>query len=76
MRFHSGLGTPHPCYEQATLEERARLLTDYPEQPAYVFFNNDAHGCAVHDACMFAHACRQLGLTVTRVPTTAPIPNS
>jgi uncharacterized protein YecE (DUF72 family) len=74
MRFHSGLGTPHPCYERATLEHRARLLAERPDQDAYVFFNNDARGCALRDACEFAHACRRLGLMVTRVPDTAPIP--
>jgi uncharacterized protein YecE (DUF72 family) len=76
VRFHAGLGTPHPCYEQATLQDRARLLAERPEQDAYVFFNNDAYGCALHDACMFARACRRLGLTITRVPTAAPIPSS
>ncbi|MGH8903251.1 MAG: DUF72 domain-containing protein [Egibacteraceae bacterium] len=76
MRFHAGLGAPEPCYDVAALEDRARLLAECPQQDAYVFFNNDARGCALHDACMFAHACRRLGLTVTRVPTAAPIPGS
>jgi uncharacterized protein YecE (DUF72 family) len=78
VRFHEGLAEPRPCYTPATLRSRARLLADEPEQDAYVFFNNDACGCAPRDAQTFVEICGHLGLQVggssgssarTRLPT-------
>ncbi len=74
IRFHQGLAQPRPCYEPSTLLTRARLIAEEPEQDAYVFFNNDSQGCAPRDAWTFAEACRELGLEVTRVPRTQPVP--
>jgi hypothetical protein len=34
----------------------------------YVFFNNDANGCAVRDAAAFARAVARRGRDVTRAP--------
>jgi uncharacterized protein YecE (DUF72 family) len=68
VRFHAGLGPPQPCYDAQTLQRRARLLAEHPEQEAFVFFNNDPGGCAVRDAGRFAQACQDLGLAVSRVP--------
>jgi uncharacterized protein YecE (DUF72 family) len=68
VRFHAGLGPPQPCYSAEPLQRRARLLAEHPKQDAFVFFNNDAHGCAVRDAGLFAQACRDQGLSVSRVP--------
>lgn len=72
IRFHQGLAEPRPCYAPSTLLAHARLLAAEPEQDAYVFFNNDACGCAPRDARAFAEACRRLGLQVARVGEDAP----
>ena len=72
VRFHAGPGPPAPCYRPETLEARARLLAEHADGDAYVFFNNDPAGCAPRDAWRFAAACRELGLSVTRVPDAEP----
>lgn len=70
VRFHHGRARPSSCYGRqalATWAERvagaASLKTD-----AYVYFNNDGHGCAVRDAIVFARLCRRAGLEPSRVP--------
>jgi uncharacterized protein YecE (DUF72 family) len=69
LRFHEGDGSPYPCYHDATLRAAARRLAQRSRDvtDAYVFFNNDAGGCAVDDASTFANACRGEQLAVTRM---------
>ncbi len=73
VRFHEGLGTPRPCYEERALRTWARRLAEMfkPAEDVYVYFNNDHHGGAVRDAVDFAHLCRESGLEPT--PVTASV---
>ena len=70
LRLHEGTGTPHPCYTRGALDRWAGRLADLhgPDADVFVFFNNDPRACAVHDARVFAAACRRHGLEPTRVP--------
>ncbi len=70
LRFHAGRAAPSPCYGAAALRAAAERLASArgPEADAYVFFNNDALGCAVRDAILFARAVERSGMRATRVP--------
>jgi uncharacterized protein YecE (DUF72 family) len=70
VRLHEGASADPPCYSAATLEAWARRIAASHDETddVYVYFNNDPHGCAVHDAAVFARCCARLGLTVTRAP--------
>lgn len=48
-------------------------LTDAfgPDEPAYVYFNNDPGGAAIVDAIAFAALARRAGHPVSRVPAAA-----
>jgi uncharacterized protein YecE (DUF72 family) len=76
LRFHEGLGSPHPCYQPSALHSWAeRLAEDWGDRcQLYVYFNNDPRGCAVRDARRFADAARAAGLTPTRVPAAEETP--
>ena len=69
VRFHEGEGTPYPCYSESALDAWAgRFSAQDPSGDAYAFFNNDSRACALHDAAVFAGACRHRGLAVSRTP--------
>jgi uncharacterized protein YecE (DUF72 family) len=70
VRFHEGLDSPHPCYQEAALREWADRLAQYWDRhdEVFAYFNNDARGCAVRDARGFAAAIAAAGLMPTRVP--------
>jgi uncharacterized protein YecE (DUF72 family) len=70
VRFHGGRGSPESCYTRSPLETWARRLSDTwsRSDDVYCYFNNDANGCAPHDARMFAAATRRAGLSPSRVP--------
>jgi uncharacterized protein YecE (DUF72 family) len=70
VRFHEGLGRPHPCYRESALHEWAQRLAEGWGRRAevYAYFNNDPGGCAVRDARRFAAAVRDAGMRATRVP--------
>ena len=69
VRLHEG-DAIWPCYTQATLDVWARRIDNAHEaaEDVFVYFNNDPHGCAVHDAAVFARSCRRIGLDVTSAP--------
>ena len=69
VRLHEG-DAPWPCYDQPTLDMWARRVANaFPGgERVFVYFNNDPHGCAVHDAAVFARSCARIGLDVTRAP--------
>ena len=69
VRFHEGT-REWPCYHRATLRSWAERLAASHDtaDDVYVYFNNDPHGCAVHDAAVFAIECRAIGLDVTHAP--------
>jgi uncharacterized protein YecE (DUF72 family) len=71
LRFHEGRATPRPCYGDQALGTWARRLVDGwgTGVEAWVYFNNDPHGCAPSDALRFAERCADLGLDIAR---TAP----
>jgi uncharacterized protein YecE (DUF72 family) len=73
LRFHEGLGTPRPCYQEAALRSWVERLAGLfkPADDVYVYFNNDHQACAVRDAGDFARLCREVGLDPT--PVTAPV---
>jgi uncharacterized protein YecE (DUF72 family) len=55
LRFHEGRAHPTPCYGRQALQtwiERIRAAWPRPAD-VYAFFNNDAHGAAVHNADQF-----------------------
>jgi uncharacterized protein YecE (DUF72 family) len=70
IRLHEGRATPRPGYGRRALNSWARRVTELwgPNTDVYVFFNNDAHSCAVRDASVFAHAVARAGHEVTRTP--------
>jgi uncharacterized protein YecE (DUF72 family) len=47
VRLHRGTASPEPCYGRRALSTWAERLAD---ARGYVYFNNDPHGCAVHNA--------------------------
>src|SRR5437763_741715 len=55
VRFHFGRAQPSSCYGirslKAWMERLSELFGRDPD--GYVYFNNDAHGCAVRDAARF-----------------------
>jgi uncharacterized protein YecE (DUF72 family) len=75
IRFHEGLGQPHPCYKRATLGRWVERLAETwsPNDDLYVFFNNDPRGCAIRDAIVFADLMGKAGYDVTRVPQRSEI---
>lgn len=70
LRLHEGGASPHPCYGRDALRSWAGRLAELfgAEPDVYVYFNNDARGCALRDARTFASECRRAGLRPTRVP--------
>lgn len=75
VRLHEGRATPSPCYGRQALDTWASRLTRLwsRRQPIYVYFNNDQGGCAVRDACTFAHQVRRHGWRSSRVPTAVDV---
>jgi uncharacterized protein YecE (DUF72 family) len=75
LRFHEGRARPRPCYGRAALATWAeRLAVRWsPDEDCYVYFNNDARGCAPRDAARFAGLARAAGLRPTRVPAVRSI---
>jgi len=73
IRFHEGAGESWPSYEHSVLDERARLVARLwgPGADVFAFFNNDASGCALRDATLFASVAGAYGLHPTRVPPEA-----
>lgn len=75
VRFHEGLGSPRPCYEESALAEwveRIALLWN-GDDDVYCYFNNDFYACAIRDAIVFADLARQAGLHPTRVPPASEV---
>jgi len=73
LRLHHGTSSPRPCYHREVLAERASQVASLwtPQQPVFVYFNNDGRGCALRDASWFAEEVDRLGVPRSRVP--API---
>ena len=79
LRFHEGGADPRPCYGDHALASWARRLLDGwgPDADAWVFFNNDPHGCAPRNAIRFARLCERVGLEVAPIgslPVSAEAP--
>jgi uncharacterized protein YecE (DUF72 family) len=69
LRLHSGRASPHPCYGRTALQSWSRrLAAGWRDGEAYVFFNNDTHGCAVRNAHDFGLATHADAWAPTRVP--------
>lgn len=74
VRFHEGRASPPSCYGPVALRSwAARLIADRRQGPdGYVYFNNDAHGCAVRNAVQLDRLLRDgmksRGLTRTARP--------
>jgi uncharacterized protein YecE (DUF72 family) len=60
VRFHEGRASPPSCYGRVALKSWTdRLIAGRRQWPAgYVYFNNDAHGCAVRNAVEFDRLLR------------------
>jgi uncharacterized protein YecE (DUF72 family) len=76
VRFHQGRSQPPSGYGRAALQTWATRLAElWPaSSDLYVYFNNDAHGCAPRDARRFAAAASRAGLSPTRVPSARETP--
>lgn len=61
VRFHEGRASPPSCYGVQAMRTWAGRLVDTWPRPAsgYVFFNNDAHACAVDNARVFESLLRR-----------------
>jgi uncharacterized protein YecE (DUF72 family) len=70
LRFHAGRATPRSCYGELALKNWVkRLEAGWGKNPtAFVYFNNDHHGCALHDAVTFARLLQAEGVAVSRIP--------
>jgi uncharacterized protein YecE (DUF72 family) len=71
LRFHAGRATPRSCYGRAALTawvERVQRSGLPRDTDLFVYFNNDAHGCALRDAIVFARLAQCAGLEASRVP--------
>jgi uncharacterized protein YecE (DUF72 family) len=70
LRFHEGRSRPRPAYGDTALAGWARRLAEHwaPDEDCWVFFNNDHHAAAPHDAARFATQARQVGLRPSRTP--------
>ncbi|NUS42154.1 MAG: DUF72 domain-containing protein [Mycobacteriaceae bacterium] len=65
LRLHEGAGPQWPRYRTDSLHAWLdRIDDDIPDW--YVYFNNDQHTAAVHDADVFAALARDLGHTVSQ----------
>jgi uncharacterized protein YecE (DUF72 family) len=73
VRLHEGASAEWPCYGRTALDSWARRIAAAHDasDDVFVYFNNDPHGCAVHDAAVFARSCARLGLDVTKAPRAA-----
>ncbi|PWR13374.1 DUF72 domain-containing protein [Micromonospora acroterricola] len=74
LRLHEGRARPWPRYGRTALGSWVSRLADAfgPDEPAYVYFNNDPGGAAIVDAVAFAALARRAGHRVTRVPSAPP----
>lgn len=69
VRFHGGRATPRPCYgERALAAWIPRLSSASLATTSFVYFNNDAGGCALRDAATFGRLSQAAGLDVGRLP--------
>ncbi|RMI30383.1 DUF72 domain-containing protein [Nocardia stercoris] len=68
LRFHESTGARAPGYPDRTLERWIGRLDHIcgRKQDAYVYFNNDRGGNAIHDAARFAELARAAGWPVAR----------
>jgi uncharacterized protein YecE (DUF72 family) len=65
VRLHEGRARPEPCYGRSALRSWVGRIVDEwgPRAEGYVYFNNDPHGCAFHNAAWFRRAARRAGIT-------------
>ena len=70
LRFHEGLGRPHPCYGRSALQGWVERLADNwgTDAGIWVYFNNDPRACALRDARTFGRMAVAAGFEVTRTP--------
>jgi uncharacterized protein YecE (DUF72 family) len=68
IRFHGGRERPASCYRRARLEASAELLCAMwkPDEPVFVYFNNDHAGCAIRDVARFGEMLDARGRARTR----------
>jgi uncharacterized protein YecE (DUF72 family) len=70
LRLHEGCGSPRPGYRTRTLEQWVeRLRSEWgADANGYVYFNNDAHGCAPRDARRFEEAAAGVIAVRSQIP--------
>jgi len=75
VRFHQGRALPPSCYGRTALASWVDVVVEMwsREADVFVYFNNDAFGCAVRDAIVFAHLAAERGLRPTRVGDTSDV---
>jgi uncharacterized protein YecE (DUF72 family) len=68
VRLHQGRSQPASCYGRRALNSWVSRLNDLvgPAADGYVYFNNDAHCCAVRNATAFSRSAVESGLSVSR----------
>ena len=74
LRLHEGTAQPWPRYRREELRAWVQRLAAHGAD-AYVYFNNDPGGAAIHDAVAFADLAREAGQEVTRTPAGIPPPD-
>jgi uncharacterized protein YecE (DUF72 family) len=74
LRLHEGAGPSWPRYTSRTLRRWVAAIAEcwQPDEDAFVFFNNDQHGAAPHDASAFAALARKEGHQVSPAPEVNP----
>lgn len=68
VRLHAGRGTPPGCYGRRALASWVERLAPGAEGDAFVYFNNDGHACAIHNARTFVSLARRAGIAVPDLP--------
>jgi uncharacterized protein YecE (DUF72 family) len=71
VRFHLGKGKPDSGYRPLALQGWAKRIAGLwkPDQAVFVYFNNDPNACAIRDAARLAGYLKELGIEVSRTPS-------
>jgi uncharacterized protein YecE (DUF72 family) len=77
LRLHEGRATPAPGYGRRALRTWAERLADAwgDDADGFVYFNNDAHACAVRDAATFTRLADAVGLACAPGGAAPPTPS-
>jgi uncharacterized protein YecE (DUF72 family) len=76
VRLHAGRGKPLGAYGEHALNAwLQRIGASYSDsEDVFVFFNNDAHGCAPRNAARLGELAARHAMSATRTPASRSVP--